>query len=182
MSTTQYSIMPARAYNSAFAGRPKPKVESEISATRRRSAGPGLASRNSREGLASTTKSRSGLFVGLSSGATSIGASGFTNCPPKVRTNQACTATRAFTWGTFLAHLANRLSMDRFQALPIPQPRRFERGALRAGHCAAFSGILNTAASNGTFASIFSTVISIARRPFTSCVRLKGISTPSTGL
>ena len=31
-----------------------------------------------------------------------MGAAGLTNCSPKVRTNQACTATRAFAWGRFL--------------------------------------------------------------------------------
>src|SRR5665213_2174982 len=43
MSTTQYSTMPARAYSSVFVVRSKPKAESEISTTRRRSAGRGLA-------------------------------------------------------------------------------------------------------------------------------------------
>jgi hypothetical protein len=51
-----------------------------------------------------------------------------------------------------------------------------------ASHSARFTGILKTAASSGIFASIFSMVISIARRPFTICLTLNGIRTPSTGL
>ena len=161
--------IPARAYSSAFVVRSKPKVESEISTTRRRSAGRGLASRNSRDGLASTIKSGSGSFVGLSSGATSIGASGFTNCSRRFAPTRLV-RRQGHSRGDASAQLADQHSTNEFVWLTA------------RNHCAGFSGILNTAASSGTFASIFSTVISIARRPFTSCVRLNGISTPSTGL
>ena len=171
ISTTQYSMIPARAYRSAFVVRSNPNVEPEISTTRQRSAGRGLASLNSREGFVSTTRSGSGSLLGLSSGATSSGASGFTNCSPKVLTNQACTATRPRAW-----------RIPRASSACVGDPSGLDGRVSGPSHCAGFPGILNTASSSGMFAAIFSTVISIAKRPFTICVRLNGISTPSTGL
>src|SRR6185436_13837935 len=74
-SRTQYSTMWARAYSAALTVRSKVNVVSATSTTRSRSSGCGVADRNFEKLRLSTTKSGTGSFVGLSSGATSIGAS-----------------------------------------------------------------------------------------------------------